>query len=254
MKNKRIIKLFAILTLILLLPFKTNATSIDTTKKIYDYAEIFTETEEKEIYNTLNELIQKYKTDLVIVTINENPNSTAERYATLFYDENNFGDGSDKEGVLLLIDFDTREYYILTTGISMKIVNDYRVEKILTKMETAMKNGEYLDATKTYLKEINKYYSYHKYGPPLLWIIAIIGGIIIGNFRLKREKKKLDLIKDVLEASNYVNDGHIDQQSDQIIKKRTQVIHNVDHSGGGGGGHSSHSGGGSSHGGGGRHF
>lgn len=49
---------------------KETTPVVDETKKIYDYANLITDEEEIELYNKVQEFINKYNMDMVIVTIN----------------------------------------------------------------------------------------------------------------------------------------------------------------------------------------
>ena len=104
---------------------------VNANLRIYDYADLLTEVDE----GVLNTLILDYKNrsnyDLVLVTISENPKGSASEFADDFYDYNDFGTGKTRDGVLLLIDMDTREYYISTTGYAIKMYDDARIERIL---------------------------------------------------------------------------------------------------------------------------
>ena len=88
---------------------KETTPVVDETKKIYDYANLITDEEEIELYNKVQEFINKYNMDMVIVTINSNPKSSSMEYADDFYDYNNFGKGTNKSGLLFLIDMQNRK-------------------------------------------------------------------------------------------------------------------------------------------------
>ena len=113
-----------------------------------------------------------------------------------------------------------------------------------------MVDGNYYNASSSFLKQIDKYYKYHNYGPPFLWIGAFIAAIIIAFILLNKEKNKLKLINDALTANYYFGDKEIENKIDTLTNTRTRVIHHSSSSSGGFGG----GGGGGSRGGGGRSF
>lgn len=229
--------------------------NINKEKKLYDYADLYTTEEEKVINSKIEKLINKYKTEVIVMTSNYNHSYYDTRdLAADFYDNNNFGYDKDGTGTILVIDMYSRNYYILTTGNTLKIINDYRVENILDDMENNMIDGNYYNATLSFLKGVNKYESYHKYGPPFLWIGALILAFILAISSLLKERKKLKMIKDSMDASYYFIDNIIDLQEDNLVDvKKRRIIHSSSSSSGGRsrGGFSS---GGRSHGGGGRRF
>ena len=81
---------------------------VDEKEKVYDFANLLTDEEEKKLYNSINEYIEKYDMDMAVVTIDKNNKASAMDYADDFYDYNNFGIGSTHDGLLFLIDMDTR--------------------------------------------------------------------------------------------------------------------------------------------------
>lgn len=231
-------------------------TDVTLDKKLYDYADLYSESEEEKLEEKIRKIIKKYNTEVVVMTTDFNGTYDTRSVAIEFYDGNGFGADSEGTGTILVIDMYARNYYILTTGKNLKIINDFRVESILDKMEGNMISGNYFQATDSFLDEVNKYESYHKYGPPFLWIGALIIAGILSFFSLMKERKKLKMIKDDLDASNYFIDNIVDEQEDVLTDTKTRHIYHSSSSSSGGGrsGGFSSGGGGRSHGGGGRRF
>ena len=247
--------IFIILVLIILIPTQTLAKE-NLIKKDYinDYADILEDDLEEKLTNIIKKYIKKHNLDIAIVTINTNSFFSTETFANQFYDKNDMGLDEDRNGILLVIDMENREYYILTNGFTHSLINDNRVEIILDEMESHMKNEHYYLAIENFLQNINKYYQYHKYGPPYLWIGAFIISITTAFIFLNKEKKKLKLIKDDLHANYYFVDKEIENKTDQCINTRTSVIYKRNSSSGRSSFGGSSSSGSSSRGGGGRKF
>ncbi|MBE6150354.1 MAG: TPM domain-containing protein [Firmicutes bacterium] len=250
MNKKNILKLLILVLLLTFFP-KIAFAQENLIKKAHvnDYADILEDDDEKELTKTIKEYIEKYDLDIAVTTTNTSYFMTTKQFANKFYDQNNMGIGEDRNGILLVIDMQNREFYILTNGFVHQLINDSRIELVLDKMEPSMRDGDYNSAINSFLKEINKYYKYHKYGPPYLWIGAFIVAVIMAFVALSHEKKKLKLISDALNANNYFVDKEIENKIDKHTNTRTRVIHHPRSSSGGG----SFSGGGS-RGGGGRSF
>lgn len=107
---------------------------VDETEKVYDFAELFTDEEEENLYKKICKYINKYDMDMAIVTIAENNKMFAANYADDFWDYNDFGVGEDKDGILFLIDMDTREAYISTTGKAIGVYKDSYIDRMLDKI------------------------------------------------------------------------------------------------------------------------
>ncbi|MBP5793935.1 MAG: TPM domain-containing protein, partial [Spirochaetaceae bacterium] len=75
------------------------------------------------------EFLDKYNKEAVIVTTSDAQGKSAEAYADDFYDENDFGTGSGKDGVLFLIDMDNRKIHVSTSGSMIDYLEDWRIEK-----------------------------------------------------------------------------------------------------------------------------
>lgn len=258
--------------------FILNTPKIDATEKIYDFAELLTEEEEKELYEKVSMYINESSFDFAIVTINENPksyyngqNKTAV-YADDFYDYNDFKD----DGVLFLIDMENREYYISTSGEAILMYDDERIDDILDNAEFSMKSGDYAEACRIVIESLSDYseegipdsnanceitstgdYKCYKKVPYLPIIIATLLITIVTFAIIITSYKKIRLAQN---AANYIVKGKtkIDKRVDLFYDTHTSRTLRVESSSSGGssgGGSSTHSSSsGSSHGGGGRGF
>lgn len=242
---------------------------VDASEKIYDFADLFTAEEEVSLYNKTIDFINETGFDLAIVTTNQNQKETAMEYADDFYDYNNF----TKNGILFLIDMDTREYYFSTTGEAIFYFDDYRTESILDILYYDIVSSNYNEAANSFISEAQKYYNTgiitSKYTidsngkivrktPWILFFIISLNVALIITMILKGKNKK---VKHSNDANNYLNgDLKITKREDKFLFRDTQKNYSPQSdgsssSGGSHGGFSSHSGSsGISHGGGGRKF
>lgn len=137
--------------------------SVNKDEKVYDFANLFTDDEEKEIYTEINEYINLSKYDLAVVTINENNKKDEVEYADDFYDYNYFGFDESFSGLLFLIDMDNRKIYISTTGYGIKMYDDDRIDRIIDNGYDDLVDGNYSDCI---LKMIDETSNYYKLGFP----------------------------------------------------------------------------------------
>lgn len=242
--------------------------SVNANEKIYDFAELLTEEEEKQLYDKVKEFIANTNLDLAIVTINTNVKDSTQEYADDFYDYNDFS----IDGLAFVIDMQNRIFYISTAGKAMLYYNDYRIEYILSALDQEMYNHEYFNACNTLISQLTEYYNhgfsdnadkyvvigtqiYRKTPYLLLSIIAVVSAII-GTLILALRNKKIKL------ATN--SNDYFDNKSFEITKDTKEFISSntsrvyippADSDGGGSSGGGFHSGSsGSSHGGGGHRF
>lgn len=242
--------------------------SVNANEKIYDFAELLTEEEEKQLYDKVKEFIANTNLDLAIVTINTNVKDSTQEYADDFYDYNDFS----IDGLAFVIDMQNRIFYISTAGKAMLYYDDYRIEYILSALDQEMYNHEYFNACNTLISQLTEYYNhgfsdnadkyvvigtqiYRKTPYLLLSIIAVVSAII-GTLILALRNKKIKL------ATN--SNDYFDNKSFEITKDTKEFISSntsrvyippADSGGGGSSGGGFHSGSsGASHGGGGHRF
>ena len=165
-------KLLLSIFIVFIIPFTVYAASVpevDKEKKIYDYADVLTIEEENELYDSVTNFIKDKNLDLALVTIDDNPfgnyEEDSEEYASKFYEENDFGIGEDKSGLLILLDFNSEYSYILTYGDARIVYPDSKLENISLTPVQILTNGKYYEALKTYLSNLNDSYNTPVYTP-----------------------------------------------------------------------------------------
>ena len=239
---------------------KANTPVVDATKKIYDYANLITKDEEEVLYNKVQEFINKYDMDMAIVTINSNPKSSSMAYADDFYDYNNFGKGTNKTGLLFLIDMQNRNMWISTTGGAINIYTDSRINTILDYTYDKISNEDYNGCAEQFIEKASYFANKGLTGgskvvtvPKMICNSLIFAGLVtivficIGLATHRKPKKKK-------EASNYITQPlKLSNKLDTFLDKHVSKVKIETSSSSGGS--STHSGSsGTSHGGGGRSF
>ena len=249
-----------------------NTPSVNEEEKIYDFADLYTDEEEKNLYSAVYDFYQRRNIDLVIVTINDNFESTQE-YADDFFDYNNFGYGPDRDGLLFLVDMENRYIYISATGGAKSLYPDKECDMLTEEVYTYFSDQKYYDGTYQMTKKLDTYYeisynddsdydeySYNTADVNYLYVLifSIISTIIGIIILIKRN----DLVKVATTSEEYYDKNSKGvQKIKDIVTGHHVTKHAIDHNtgsshgggfSGGGGGHISSSG--SSHTGGGHKF
>lgn len=261
-----------LLPLGLLLGFVFFSHSIEaTTEKIYDQAGIFSSERIPSINEAIAEFEKSSGMEAIVVTNDEFTGKSAMEYADDFYVQHGFGTGTDKSGILFLIDLDTRVYWISTSGRGIKLFNDERIERLLDKGESAMVEGNYPKATLNVLKAATAHSDNYTFNEAkntyqrvrrIRWYEALVGVVIAllassGFFLTIQRKYNL---KERPYTYPFREEGSLDLTSkeDSLINTATTSRYippaSSNNSSGGGGSSTHTSSGGSSHGGGGRSF
>ena len=254
-----------------------NTPKVDEKEKIYDFADLYTDYEEEQLYASVMKYIESYKLDMVILTIDKNNKKDAQTYAEEFYIYNYFGfEDAKRSGCIFIIDMDNREYYLATSGSVIKYLDDERVDNILDEASTYIRDGKYYAATDNAIKLIQEYgktvpssnthviiddngYVKLEKSPNIFisFIVSVIVAIIFVSINISKHKG----IVLATNANQYMNRANEDKVvEDKLISSvtTTRVVPKDDPPSGGGhmvGGSSVHiGGGGHTFGGGGRHF
>lgn len=255
---------------------------VNASEKIYDYADILTEEEEKKAHEMIEKFIKKTKMDMVFVSINENfTHKQVEDYACDFYDYNDFGiDFQNYSGLIIIRNNSTyangkKYYYIATSGLARLYYDDGgRLEYILDDIYDSFINEDYLeginilvDKSISYYEKgyVSKYknayidengnikidYSFKNFiENVLLYPIYAVGASIITLITMLILIKKNKMVRKAVTANEYLDKGSINytQSMDQFVRSHT--THYTTSSSSSGGSHGGSSGFG--HGGGGR--
>lgn len=252
-----------------------NTPYVDAEDRVYDFAELLTASEETALYRALTDFEEDYEMDMVIVTIDDNPFYYAETFADDFFDYNDFGRNSSRDGILFLIDMDTREMYISTSGTAQLMYDDARIDKILDYTYDEISDQDYYGCASQFVTQSAKFASMgipssnkgarvdengeYIYDPdvPFPIFAVLIISIIVALIFFGAGTAKHKTIRKATQARAYlVKDSfQLISQEDRFISTHTSKVYDPPSSSSSGGGSSTHhSSSGRSHGGGGRHF
>lgn len=203
---KHLKKLFLILLLIIGVSSVKAERVFDTTIKIYDYAQILNDKEEKDLKKSVDKYIEKYNIDMVLVTVKHYNQNTLEEYMELFYNTNKFGIGDNKDGIMFTMDLKNDDIGIKTFGITNDLYSENELNKILTKVN---KKDNTKDKLSTFIKYSNKYiaeYDSDTFDDYVLISVDWIGITII-SFVLSTLVVFIGLLKSKNKSSNKRNDN-----------------------------------------------
>lgn len=149
-----------ILSLVLLLAVLTvlgvSASAADL-PLIYDEADLLNDFDEGALKATLESISNQYDMDVAVVTIN----SLAEygytgedapmNFADDYFDYNGFGRGENRDGLVLLLAMETRDWWISTRGRAIRVFTDYGInEYIADNIVGYLSSGSYAKAFTEY--------------------------------------------------------------------------------------------------------
>ena len=248
-------------------------------RRIFDYADLLTEEEEKELNDLCLEKEDALKTELYILTTDDTEGKATVDYADDFGDENAFGyDREYGNYMILCIDMDNRMVWLSTSGKAEDYFTEARIDALLDALYDDLRAGDYFETCYSYIQSGEKYLSeepevnkvttdpdrykdtvfkYDQEEKPfyLSWyfrlaVSAATGAVAVGIMSYRAGTRM------TANGNTYSRDGgHMYNRADTFIRRSTtsrRIESNTGGSGGGGGHHTSS--GGHSHGGGGRSF
>lgn len=135
--------------------------SVDSDKKIYDFADLLTDAEETKIYIQLNQFIESRGINAIIITTNDLAGFSIIDYASHFYDYNDFAD----VGVTFIIymNGDAPSISIVNSGAATSEVyeayTDKRIQEMLKHIYfNHIESGDYVGACDKFVVLVDGYY------------------------------------------------------------------------------------------------
>ena len=238
--------------------------------RVVDMADLLDNSEEAALLSMLDEISIRQELDVVVVTVNTLDGKTPMDYADDFYDYNGYGFGENRDGVLLLVCMEDRDWWISTSGYGITVFTDAGIEYISEKFLPDLSDGNYADAFTTYAEHCDEFITQARTGEPYdtnnlpkepfnvftSLLISLAVGILVSLIVTGKMKGKLKTVRMQPAAEEYVRKGSmlVTESSDLFlyshVDRRAKSKDND--SGGGSSTHTSSSG--SSHGGGGGKF
>ena len=133
------------------------AFAADNTGFVYDEAGLLTEYEAASLSRKLEEVSAKYQAQIIVHTVDAVSGGDADLYLEYWYDSNRFGYGEDRDGVLLLLCMDTRDYRILSNGYAGYAIDPAIIDYIGDTIVSDLSDGNYYDAFESFADECAYY-------------------------------------------------------------------------------------------------
>ena len=244
---------------------------VDSNLKVYDFADILTDEEEKQIYSKIQDFIEKTNTDMVFVSIDMpySYDSKNEDFAADFYDYNDFGINFDNySGILLLRnDYSGDRYYdIYTFGDAQLYFDQSRYDDILDGIYNQFVGKKYLSGISDFISKCSYYYDkgyapkyshayvdgdgYIRYNYYVPVIPCLGGSLVITLITMLIMIRKNKMVRKATTASAYLDKNSINYREHLDQFTHSHTTHYTISSSSGGGSHGGSSGGGHSSGGG----
>ena len=177
MKKRAILILLVLLTV-----FSMSVTLLaaDQTARLYDEADLLTDAEENTILDRLNGVSEKYNVDVIIATVETVGDSTADEFVEDFYDRNGCGYGNNRDGVLLLIAMEERDYRIHSNGVGAEAIGTDDIKAIGDAISSDLTAGSYAKAFGSFIDECEYLIDGEINGFPFAFVKNLLISVVIG--------------------------------------------------------------------------
>ncbi len=201
---------FLLITLICALSLITGV-SAESAPRLNDDAELLEDSEEAALLSRLNEISDKYKVDVVAITVADLGDKLASEYADDYFDAYDFGYG--KDGVLLLYCSATDEGWISTSGKGIDVFNDSYVDAIGSAVRSKIDAGNVNGAFDAFADECEYYLDGEINGWPFNYgmsiVISAVVGLIAAAIVGSKLKGELKTVRAQTAAASYVKEGGV---------------------------------------------
>lgn len=236
--NKKITGTFLTLMLVvfsLSTVFVLPVFAAEDTPRLVDNADLLSESEESDLLSLLDEISERQRVDIVVVTVASMDGETAMVYADDFYDYNHYGFGEDRDGILLLISMEERDWYISTTGYGITAITDAGREYISEIFLTDLSAGNYAAAFTSFANLCDDFVTQAKTGEPYDvgslpgdflgfivgdLVISFVAAFIIALIATGIMRGKLRTVYRQSAADNYMKQGSM-----QLTKKNDLYLY-----------------------------
>jgi len=238
---------------------------------LFDEADLLTDSEESALIAKLEEIGWQYQMEVVIAAVETTGGYSAMEYADDFYDYNGYGYGETYDGLILLVDMDSRDWWISTCGAAIRTFTDAGIDYIGEQIVPYMSDGDFYAAFNEFADQCSAFMAQAQTGDPfdyhnlpqapkapfnagMAFVIAVIAGFIIAMIYTGSLKGQLKSVRAQKAAAGYVKNGsmNITDSRDFFLYRHVHRTAKESSSGGGSGTHRSSSG--RTHGGGGGKF
>ena len=175
--------------------------------RLVDEADLLTADEEIELLEQLDEISERHQFDVVVVTLESLNGEDIQYYAADYYDYNGYGMGDNYDGAMFIMSMEEREWFILTTGYGIDVLEDYEIDSIGEEMVADLSSGYYFDAFETFAEEVDDEVEYGVQEPTPSILISIVIGLVLGLIPAFIMRGKLKSVHMQASAGGYENRG-----------------------------------------------
>lgn len=199
--------------------------------RVQDFSGVLSQEDRDYLNNLYDEIAERQCVDVIICFTDSLDGMTTSEYAKNLYEENNYGYGENKDGVMLLVSFEDSDQYIVTRGYGITAFTKSGIQYVGNQIKGDLSDGDYAEAAEYFARLCDELLTDAKNGtpynesfgaiddgdtgtgsvlPPPMWIlISIAVGVITALIVVGIMKSKLKTVKMQASANNYLKSGSL---------------------------------------------
>ena len=205
--KRKLLAMFLVAMLCISLAISASAAS---EADIYDEADLLSSAEETQIAEKLADISARFDAQIVIMTVPASDGSL-DTFVEDVYDSMHMGCGENRDGVLLLVCMDSREYRILSNGFAGEAIGMDQTDAMGDAIVSDLSDGNYADAFIIFADKCAYYLDGYLNGFPFPvgknLLIALIVGIAAGIIVAFILKNQLKSVRQQKRANVYIKPG-----------------------------------------------
>lgn len=212
----RIITLCALLVCcVLVLPVSAAS------PRLMDEADLLTSAEETALLAQLDAVSEKHGVDVIAVTVDSfDGYYSANSFADAYFLSHGYGQGEDKDGLIMVVSVADREFAVSTHGSAIGIFDDETLEGMFDEIARYFGENRWADGCRAYVGLCDDVITSHGQGEWLIHIgLSLIVGFLIALIAVSVMKGKLKSVRSKASASDYTCEGsmHLTVQRDVFL-------------------------------------
>ena len=206
MKRKLLSMLFVIVLCMSLAVSTFAASGVN----VYDEADLLSTREETRLASKLSEISEQFDAQIVVMTVSSG-NGSIDVFVEDVYNSMNMGYGQNRDGVLLLVCMDIREYRILSNGYAGLAIGPSQIDAIGDAIVSDLSDGAYADAFADFADQCAYYLDGYLNGFPFHvkknLLISLAIGLMAGIAVALALKSQLRSVRRQRQANVYIKSG-----------------------------------------------
>ena len=209
---------------------------------VYDEPGILADSEKESLTAYAAAITDRYDCTVAFALVNSlNGYQSVRDFADDFFIGNGYGEGTDRDGIMLLVSLSERKMHQCTSGRAIDVFTDAGLGYIEDRFLSDLSSGRYSSAARIFFSQCEKFLGDYEGGtsydvgnmPPDAADYAISGGISLaaglglGGLPLIKQKKSMKTVHPKTGASDYKSGGmRLSIRDDRFITKdvvRTRI-------------------------------